>query len=317
MNKDQEIKINKIRFIKLGTQKEKKENYCLEHGKMILGYREINHANSIEEIKDECRKEYGSDAGGATRHANQIKSFYDKSETTLWITFAQKRVWWALVDSTKQPYKDSDGYTYQDLKNGWQSEDTQGRSLTFENVSGALLKTQGFQGTICNIANKDSQFDIEEYTRRLINGEKLDEVKEAEENKQAIEKSMADLVKMLHPKDFEYIIDLIFQSSGWKKLTPGAGVEKDLDLDLHMSITEERAFVQIKSSTNQKEYEKYEEIFFQHSDIYDRFFYVYHSSKKDIQSIRQDKPIHLLSINNIAKLIVELGLITLLMKKVS
>ena len=151
----------------------------------------------------------------------------------------------------------------------------------------------------------------------MINGEKLDEVIDAEKNKQAIEKSMADLLKMLHPKDFEYIIDLIFQYSGWKKLTPGAGVEKDLDLDLLMPLTQERAFVQIKSTTNQKQYEEYEEIFFQHDDIYDRFFYVYHSSTNNINLVRRDKPIHLLDINIIASLVVELGLITILMKKVS
>lgn len=169
----------------------------------------------------------------------------------------------------------------------WKCTNLKNRLLTFENVSGALLKTQGFQGTICDITQKDS-FPIEEYTKRLILGEKLEEVKLAEINKKNIEKSMADLVKMLHPKDFEYIIDLIFQYSGWKKLTPGAGVEKDLDLDLLMPLTNEKAFVQIKSKTDNTQYNKYKEVFKNHEMDYDRFYYVYHTWENKSNSLKNE-----------------------------
>jgi hypothetical protein len=311
------MEINIIRFIKLGTTKEKKEELCLENGYMILGYNEINHFDTIDNIKQECKIKYECDSGAATRHANQIKNFYDESSTTLWITFSKKKVWWGFVDLNKKPYQDEDGFTYRKMKDGWNDKDINNRVLTFENVSGALLKTQGFRGTICDIKKKSNEtFDIEEYTKRLINGEKLEEVKKAIINKRAIESSMEDLVKMLHPQDFEYIVDLIFQYSGWKKLTQGAGVEKDLDLDLLMPLTEERAFVQIKSSTDQSEYMKYEDIFYSHNE-YDRLFYVYHTCDKRIMPSKLEKKIHIMGIEEVAKLIVELGLITILMKKVS
>jgi hypothetical protein len=312
--------IENIRFIKLGSQKANKEDECLENGKMVLGYHGIRHFENYQELdhdllKMEFIENHNSDAGAASRHAKQIMSFYDQSETTLWITFAEKKMWWGFVDQTKEPYQDKDNFTFRDMKDGWKDVDEKGSLLTFENISGALLKTQGFRGTICDIKNK-SLFGIEEYTKRLILGQKLEEVERAEANKLAIEKSMEELIAMLHPKDFEYIVDLIFQYSGWKKLTPGAGVEKDLDLDLLMPLTGERAFVQIKSSTDQAEYQKCESIFFKHAE-YDRFFYVYHTSEQAIYFEPNTKPIHIMNVETVAKLVVELGLISILMKKVS
>ena len=316
------IEIKRICFIKLGSRKDNIEINCLNEGKMVLGYRGINHFENyaflnIDFLKQEIIEKYKSDIGAATRHAKQIMTFYDNNDTTLWITFSQRKVWWGFADYSKKPYKDENGFTYRTMLDGWKCTDINGRLLTFENVSGALLKTQGFQGTICDISQKDS-FPIEEYTRRLINGEKLEEVKQAEINKKNIEKSMADLLKMLHPKDFEYIVDLIFQYSGWKKLTPGAGVEKDLDLDLLMLLTNERAFVQIKSQTSNLQYNEYKEIFKKHELDYDRFYYVYHTwENKNVDYNTEDKKINFLDINKLSELIVELGLITILMKKVS
>lgn len=315
------MQIQNIKFIRLGSKKENKEEDCLAFGKLVLGYREIDHFGNhktltTERLKKEAIEQYGSTLGVATRYAKQIRSFYDNDKTTLWITFAKRKVWWGMIDNRQEPYQDEDGYTYRNLKNGWNSEDINGNVLTFENISGALLKTQGFQGTICDIKDSD-EFPTKEYTKRLISGMKLDEIITAENNKQAIEKSMQDLIRMLHPKDFEYIVDLIFQYSGWKKLTPGAGVEEFIDLDLEMPLTGERAVVQVKSSTNQQEYENYENIFHECGDLYDRLFYVYHSPKNLNLRTNSIKPIHILGIEKIAELIVELGLVSILMKKVS
>ena len=314
--------IKRICFIKLGSKSDNLEIDCLNNGKMVLGYEQINHfikynSLNIDDLQREISEKYKSDKGATTRHAKQIISFYDKNDTTLWITFSQRKVWWGFVDNSKEPYQNEKGFTYRTMIDGWKCTDINNRLLTFENVSGALLKTQGFQGTICDISQKDS-FPIEEYTIRLIYGEKLEEVKQAEKNKKNIENSMADLLKMLHPKDFEYIIELIFQYSGWKKLTPGAGVEKDLDLDLLMPLTNERAFVQIKSQTTNTQYNEYKEIFKKHEVDYDRFYYVYHTwENKNIDDKIEDKKINFLNIDKISELIVELGLITILMKKVS
>lgn len=309
-------KIERIRFIKLGSQRDGNEDKCLKEGLMVLGYHGLDHSKSINDLKEQIIQEYKTDKGAATRHAKQIKNFYDDSETTLWITFAQRKVWWGFADKSAKPEKDADGFTYRKMKDGWHDKDLNEKLLTFENVSGALLSVQGFRGTICDIKTKDNSFDLEEYTKRLIDGKKLEQVERAEENIAQMQESISDLVKMLHPKDFEYIVDLIFQYSGWKKLTPGAGVEKFIDLDLLMPLTNERAFVQIKSATSQQEYTKYEEEYYKH-DIYTRMFFVYHSSTDKIKSINTSKPIHLMGISEISKLIIELGLITVLMKKVS
>lgn len=314
------MNIGKIKFIKLGSKKDNIEKDCIEKGQLVLGYQGISHFKNyenlvIEDLRNEIIDIYKSDKGSATRHAKQIISFYDNTDTTLWITFSQRKVWWAFTDNNKVPYKEGEGnFTYRDTKEGWISKDKENRELTFDNISGALLKTQGFQGTICEISKKDS-FPIKKYTRLLIEGKKFPELIKAEKRKKDIVASMADLVKMLHPKDFEYIVDLIFQYSGWKKVTPGAGVEEFLDLDLLMPLTNQRIAVQIKSTTNQSQYEEYEKKFLE-LDTYKEFYYVYHTSENKIKISNEIKNVTIITIDKISELIVELGLISILMKKV-
>lgn len=100
-------------------------------------------------------------------------------------------------------------------------------------------------------------------------------------------------------------------------MTPRAGVEKDFDLDLLMPLTNERAFVQIKSKTNNTEYIKYKNIFKEHEKEYSIFYYVYHTWDNKIISDNEDSKIHFMDITKVSELIVKLGLITILIKKVS
>jgi hypothetical protein len=103
--------------------------------------------------------------------------------------------------------------------------------------------------------------------------------------------------------------------SGWLKQTPGGGVEKDIDLDLVQPLTGERVFVQIKSSATQKIFNDYYFDKYKKHDIYSKFIFVYHSSKKEIMCDESDAII--MNNEKLAELAIELGLANFLLKKVS
>ena len=92
--------------------------------------------------------------------ARQIIDFYGRDEsTTIWITFARKKLYWGLSEPDGVLYTDKRRFTYKKLLNGWfdYSLSDSENLLTFENVSGVLLKTQGYRETICEIKNRTGE----------------------------------------------------------------------------------------------------------------------------------------------------------------
>jgi hypothetical protein len=58
--------------------------------------------------------------------------------------------------------------------------------------------------------------------------------------------SALEMMRLLEPRDFETLVDLMFSTSGWRRGIIG-NTQKTLDLDLLLPSTGERAFVQVKS----------------------------------------------------------------------
>ena len=71
--------------------------------------------------------------------------------------------------------------------------------------------------------------------------------------------AVVGMIKLLVPHDFETLVDLIFSTSGWRRLGPVGKTQKTLDLDLVLPSTGDRAFVQVKSHTARKEFDEYAE----------------------------------------------------------
>jgi hypothetical protein len=65
------------------------------------------------------------------------------------------------------------------------------------------------------------------------------------------------LMKLLGWRDFELLVDLVFTSSGWRRVGIVGKTQKTLDLDLILPSTGERAFVQVKSTTTLAELAEY------------------------------------------------------------
>jgi hypothetical protein len=91
--------------------------------------------------------------------------------------------------------------------------------------------------------------------------------------------AVGDLLDQLHQDDFELLIELIFSSSGWKRISRLGGTQKTIDMAMELPTTRERCFVQVKSQINQSTFTTLVEDF-KRSTSYSRMFFAYHSPAK-------------------------------------
>lgn len=124
--------------------------------------------------------------------------------------------------------------------------------------------------------------------------------------------AIASLLTELRDKDFEALIDLIFSASGWRRQGKVGGPQEILDLDLLLPSTGERAFVQVKSRTSQREFEKYLDSFI--DAPYDKMFYAFHTGPA--LSANDDR-VRLIDRAQIAKMVVDAGLTQWVMDRVA
>lgn len=306
------IAANKVLFIKLGA-KGKFEKQCIEKDQTLrLSYKEINHTWCInghwDKVKDYYVIQEDSDLGAAQRHINQIQQFYEEDESILWITFYANKLWWCF--SKPEITLLSDKTKTRPVIGKWSDKDIDGNVLLAGNLSGNLLKTQGFRGTICNVEEA-------KYTLDKINNEQPKEVVAVENAFSELKFKLKVLIKKLQPKDFETLIDLIFRQAGWQRVSEIGKTQKTLDLELYAPVTGEKAIVQIKTGSNLREFLEYEERFVPLKTDYDKFFYVVHSAKQNLENYKNETETNLYLIDKVADLTVSAGLIEWVIKKTS
>jgi len=267
------INASRALFIKLG-EAGRWEAECLRNGTLKFGYQEVSHA-ACEQARltgdwvkvDAFARSFSKNKGSATRHVNQIKEFYCAGEEVLWITFHSDRLWWCF---SKPEVKGlSEGEKLRTVNGAWSDEDINGQPLLKGRISGRLLTVQGFQGTICSVSELG-------YLLHKINGTVEPHVAEAQFAFEKLQSALIPIIKGLHHKDLEILIDLIFRQSGWQRVGVSGETEKDIDLDLISPITDERVAVQVKSSASTDDWRSYRE---KYADMrgYSRFYFVTHS----------------------------------------
>ena len=121
------------------------------------------------------------------------------------------------------------------------------------------------------------------------------------------------LISQLHWRDFEVLCDLIFARSGWQRVGELGGLQKDLDLILEQAATGERAFVQVKTGTDQSVLTDYAARF-DADPGFDRMFFVCHSPRGELAA-SASKPIHIWTGETTARQAIAAGLFDWLIKK--
>jgi hypothetical protein len=307
----EKIKASKVLFIKLG-EGGKYEKECIEKDQVLrLSYRKVEHQLCIDKKWDNVRDYFLTDENSktyvATSHANQIRQFYEEGENTLWITFYANKLWWCF--SKPEITLLDDKTKIRPVISQWSDKDINGNVLLAGNISGKLLKTQGFRGTICRVPEQ-------KYTLDKINCEQSKEVIEVEQAMNNLKDKLICLIPNLQWKDFETLVDLIFRQSGWQRVGEKGKTQKSLDLELLAPVTGERAIVQIKAQSDLPQFLDYQEQFAAMND-YDKFFYVVHTAKGGLANYQNESDTKLYLIEKVAELTISAGLVEWVITKTS
>ncbi len=294
-------------YIKLGTAG-KWEKECLNGGTLRFGYGETPFEAATKGDWETVKKvwlEFRHDEGAATRDVIQIRNFFEADENTLWVTFQGGLLHWCFARPGVWVHESGDG-SFRKTVDGWHSDDTKGKKLLTEQLSGNLLKMQAFRGTICSI--KDF-----EYLKRKLNGQLLPAVEEATQAENHMVDKLIPLMRLLTWQDFELLVDLVFSNSGWRRTGQVGKTQKTVDIELKLPTTGERAFVQIKSSAAKCDLEDYLKRL-KDFETHDKMFFVWHTG--EINDIDESK-VTLIGPNRLARMVFDAGLASWLREKVS
>lgn len=301
------IAASKVYFIKLGRSGDW-EQESINNGVLRFGYREAPHELCLRgdwESVWNFMKDIRDDAGAATRDINQIRSFYESDENSIFITFFGGLLYWCRPNGLVELLEDR---THRrSTIDGWSNKSISGKILSTDRLSGSLLKVQMFRGTICDVKAK-------EYLLRKINNELAPEVAAAEEAERKHISAIIGLMRLLTWQDFELLIDLVFSSSGWRRVGQVGKTQKTVDLELLLPSTGERAFVQVKSQATSQMLDDYRDRL-EITSAYDRMFFVWHSGNID-EGQNLDGVI-LLGPDKLARMVLDAGLASWLLEKVS
>ncbi|MFZ4542338.1 MAG: hypothetical protein ACOYNL_11210 [Rickettsiales bacterium] len=314
MVKEDKIEAKVCRYIKLGGRGGW-ESLCLRDGTMRIGYYEVPHALGIAADRDAIKQIYQvtADSRKASDHARQVIDFYDPSPDVLWVTFADGHLWWAKAapDVTyygNDPAIHLDGSRSRRTRDGWHKTSVNGKALRIMDLNGELTKTGAYRGTIC-----DLKPHMRDYVLRKINDEYLPELIDAQESTASLLQAVKGMIAMLHWRDFELLVDLIFSHSGWQRTSVVGDGLKTTDIELLLPVTGERAMVQVKSQTSQAQLDDYIAAFARWD--MQRLFYVYHTLNDAMALDVEDPRVTLIGPEKLCRMVLRAGLVEWLMGK--
>ncbi|MHB1021108.1 MAG: restriction endonuclease [Acidobacteriaceae bacterium] len=297
-------------YIKLGPSGSW-EKECLEKGILRFGYNQTPLEAAVTGDWETVWKTWNNirgDAGTATRDLAQIRHFFTAGDDRLWITFSGSLLWWCFAKPGAKMHEDGGG-VFRECVNGWHCKDAKGKTLSMDQLSGSLLRVQGFRGTICEV----KAFD---YLKRKLNGEMLPVVEAAVQAENEMIEKIVPLMQHLTWQDFELLVDLVFSNSGWRRTGQVGKTQKTVDIELLLPTTNERAFVQVKSSTNQQDLADYSKRL-EEAEHYHRMFFVWHSGDLNQVPDSGKANVKLIGPDALARMVFDAGLTRWLLEKVS
>ena len=309
---DLEIAFDSAYYIKLGRGGSREQD-CLEQGLIYFGTGSGDpHRYALARAADwdAVRRSFLEDGHSqtvASQFSNNTRQFFEDDGATLWFTFSNRELWWGFLEpSPPTVYPEWQG-TVRKVAGSWRNTAITGRPLRMLELAGSLTKAVAYRGTLFRLDR-----DRTDYLRRRINGQLLPEVEAGASAIAQVEAATRRLLTLLEPQDFELLVDLIFTHSGWRRLGELGRTTKDLDLEVELPSTGERAWIQVKSKASDAVLaESVAKV-----DLlpYPRLFFVYHTGEVHKPS---DGRVLVIGPNELATLVVDAGLVRWLIDKVS
>ncbi|MFZ2029684.1 MAG: restriction endonuclease [Vitreimonas sp.] len=267
------IKPSAVRYIKLGPGGVF-ATPCIDAGVVALAFDAIPHDLCVASDWDRVRQLFLDDGKGSARandHVRELRAFYELGPETLWITFAEGLLWWTFAEAEVVWDDAAKGRLPRRRKTigGWRSTNTSGEALRASGLSTRLTRVSAYRSTICSVEDVD-------YLIAKLSSQEIPLISEAVAARDALTEIAVKLIQRLHEKEFELLVDLIFANSGWRRVSVLGETEKDVDLLVEQIATNERAFVQVKSSATPAVLDDYIERFRAYPGV-DRMVFACHS----------------------------------------
>jgi hypothetical protein len=308
------IVAKEVRYIKLGRGG-CWEDLALAQRELHFGYGRAGHELALEGDGDKIKEHLvslGRDVQAAVRDAREVLDFYELGADCLWVTFAKDYLWWAFAEP-EVTWCGGDGKAQGERTRktigGWCNTDINGVPLRMESLSTRLTKVAAYRRTICKIEAQD-------YLLRRINGVEEPIVIRGAQARNALIDVLEDALGSLHWRDFETLVDIMFAKNGWHRVSPLGGSQKTVDLELEQVTTNERAAVQVKSAASQRTVDDYVRRI-DDAARFDRFFFICHSPKGDLQPPADRADVHIWDGKELATSVIRMGLQDWVLEKVA
>jgi hypothetical protein len=127
----------------------------------------------------------------------------------------------------------------------------------------------------------------------------------ARDARKTYEFAIYPMIQALSPYDFELLVSLILDRTGWTRVTRVGGVTEGVDMEVENWASEERAFVQVESAASQQLLDDYITKF-NDREGFNRMIFAVHSPSGALYSSQSN--VHIWSGDRLSHLIVRLGL---------
>ena len=308
------VTFNNAYYIKLGAKGDWAER-SLSEGVVRIGWKNISlqdiNSNHWDTIKKNIKQEFDDrrKKNGSMQDYLALKRFCDATINDVFITFHDGKMYWCNL--SELPIEEDDISKFRKTQGGWSqsSLDSSGKIFYSNEMSGKITKTQAFQATLCQYKEEELQI-----INRIINGVSNPKVAEIEHKKKEICELLVAILTDFHWKDCEILTDLIFQQSGWHRISMAGGSMKYMDFEYVEPINNDRYIVQVKSGAKKSDFLEYQRKFIHEG--YRKLFFVSFNPDKSLYDYKNEQEnIEILYGSKLATLIFNLGLVDWVLKK--
>lgn len=257
----------------------------------------------FQKLRQAITNQYGKKRG-ATQDFNAVHDLLDTPSQHVWITFQDGYMWWCTArdGATVNPSGESvnEGNFWLSCNRPWSNRSLNGRLLAIPELPGSVTTTAGFQSTVCTPRAWRTVL-------RIIRDEKDPDATRVANARSEYQDAVLAMVKRLSWKDFEQLIDHILTRTGWARISTLGKTREGIDIEAENLAAGEIAFVQVKSSANQKVLDDYVSRFRDRRELYARMIFAVHSPSGSLDP-PDDMPVQVWTGQHISGLVVRLGL---------